>query len=465
MSAWHRLSIRTRLTAVATAVMALICTVAAVFILMAGRQAAIDYRTGDLVAEAVNAARQMRGGMSPLLVEIPTHGSFQVFNSTGAVVATSPDIAGKPPMTTLRSDVDAYATTRSCHVPAIPGKCKIIVVNPFHRPDGVWQVDMAVPDVPWYVGPQLLIPLAAGWLLLVGTTAAGVFRTVGQTLAPVSAISGKLAQITSSDLSHRVPVPKYQDELRELAETANRTLDRAESAVVRQLRFASDASHDLRNPLTAMRTQIEEALMDPREADWALTAEKLLDSVERLQALVTDLLQIARLDAGATGHRETIDLTGLVAGELGRRPRRVPIFPRLTPGVLVDGDRIGLTRLLNNLLDNAERHAESAIDVTLALDSGTAVLAVCDDGEGVPPDKREVIFQRFTRLEASRRKDAGGTGLGLPIARQLAEGHGGTLTLEDSPRGARFVLRIPGRAVPTAEHDLRPRSEGTAPAT
>ena len=124
--------------------------------------------------------------------------------------------------------------------------------------------------------------------------------------------------------------------------------------------------------------------------------------------------------------------------------------------MIVDGERIGLSRLLNNLLDNAERHAESTITVTLTLDSGTAVLEVQDDGEGISPDQRDIVFQRFTRLEASRRKDAGGTGLGLPIARQIAESHGGTLTIEDSARGARFVLRIPGSA---ARHEEdRPRT-------
>ncbi|WP_424534298.1 sensor histidine kinase [Sphaerisporangium viridialbum] len=271
----------------------------------------------------------------------------------------------------------------------------------------------------------------------------------------MSAISGKLAKITASDLGHRVPVPKYQDELRDLAETANRTLDRAQSAVEQQLRFASDASHDLRSPLTAMRTQIEEALMYPEETDWPKTATSLLDSVERLEDLVTDLLQIARLDAGISGRHDVISLTDLVRCELDRRPRRAAVLRHLTPGVIVDGERIGLTRLLNNLLDNAERHADSAITVTLTLEAGTAVLEMCDDGEGVAPDQREVIFQRFTRLEASRRKDAGGTGLGLPIARQIAEAHGGTLTIEDSPRGARFMLRIPGRAAPAADHTHR----------
>ncbi|WP_433431193.1 sensor histidine kinase [Nonomuraea sp. CA-141351] len=358
-------------------------------------------------------------------------------------------------MTTLHPDPDAFATARSCDGPVFPGRCMIVLAYPFHRYDGVWQVDMAVPDVPWYVGPGLLAAVAGGWLLLVGATAVSSYRIVGKALEPVQAISGKLAQITASDLGHRVPVPSHRDELRDLAEIANRTLDRAQSAVEQQLRFASDASHDLRNPLTAMRTRIEEVLMCPEQSDWPGTANALLESVERMQDLVGDLLQVARLDAGVTGRREAISLTDLVRCELDRLPRRVAVRHRLTPAVIVNGERIGLTRLLNNLLDNAERHAASLITVTLEFCSGTAVLEVCDDGEGIAPEQREIIFERFARLEASRVRDPGGTGLGLPIARQIAEAHGGTLAVEDSTRGARFVLRLPGKIASPPELEQR----------
>ncbi|WP_214102560.1 sensor histidine kinase [Acrocarpospora catenulata] len=447
MSWWHRRSIRTRLAVVASAVMALLCTVVAVFIVVMVRQAAVDYRTEQLFANAVILGAQMRQRV-PNPIEGGPEQAIQVFDPAGTMVSATPDMVGKPPMTNLRPDPDAYATTTSCDGGVFPHRCMIVLAYPFHREDSVWQLDIAVPDIPWYVGPKLIVPLAAGSALLVAATAAGGYRIVGKTLQPVGAISGNLAQITASDLRHRVPVPKYRDELRELAETANRTLERAQSAVEQQLRFASDASHDLRSPLTAIRTRIEEALIDPYQADWPETADALLDSVERMQALIGDLLQVARLDAGVTGRHEPIDLAELVTGELERRPAKAGLRLRLTPGVVVDGSRIELARLLNNLLDNAERHAASAVTVTLTLEAGVAVLEVCDDGEGIAPEQREAVFQRFTRLEASRARDPGGTGLGLPIARQLAQAHGGTLTVEDSPRGARFVLRLPARATP-----------------
>jgi signal transduction histidine kinase len=106
-------------------------------------------------------------------------------------------------------------------------------------------------------------------------------------------------------------------------------------------------------------------------------------------------------------------------------------------------DPARITRLLANLMDNAEHHATSQITVTVRGDERAAVMEVADDGAGIPSDAREMVFERFTRLDTARNRDAGGTGLGLAIARQIAEVHGGTLTIEDSERGARFVLRLP----------------------
>ncbi|MFB9723731.1 sensor histidine kinase [Planobispora longispora] len=297
--------------------------------------------------------------------------------------------------------------------------------------------------IPWYVHPGL-------FAFLVGTSALGVafsgisaYRTVTGALGPVNSITSELAEITSTDLGRRVPVPDAHDEIRELAQTINQALDRLEKAVERQRRFASDASHDLRSPLTAMRAQVEEALHYPEDVDWGPKAQAMLASLDRLQAIVADLLTLAKLDAAAPSARERIDLGRMVADELDRRERRVEVVRRLEPSVTVAGDPLQLARLLTNLMDNAERHATSAIMVTVSAHEGKAVLEVLDDGAGIAPAQREVVFARFTRLDAARARDAGGTGLGLPIAREIAQTHGGSLVVEDSSRGARFVLRIP----------------------
>ncbi|MCW2915645.1 MAG: Signal transduction histidine kinaselike protein, partial [Actinomycetia bacterium] len=191
------------------------------------------------------------------------------------------------------------------------------------------------------------------------------------------------------------------------------------------------------------RAQLEEALMYPQDTDWPKMTEAVLAGVDRLQAIVTDLLTLARLDARAPLTHEPTDLALLVATELDHRTYRKEIVKDLRQNVFIDCDRLRITRVLVNLLDNAERHATSKITVIVRADGPTATLEVIDDGAGIAPEQREMVFDRFTRLEASRDRDAGGTGLGLAIAREITEAHQGTLTIQDSERGARFVLCLP----------------------
>ncbi|MER6173121.1 HAMP domain-containing sensor histidine kinase [Streptosporangium sp. NPDC001681] len=314
---------------------------------------------------------------------------------------------------------------------------------------------MAAPQPPLYGNAAVLAGLIGGSLLLIATTALGTYWMMSKTLKPVCAISGKLATIRPSNLSERVPLPNHDDEFKKLAQSTNQTLERAQAAIQQQLRFASDASHDLRHPLAAMRTEIEEALMEPEETDWGETGNKLLETVERLQDLLTNLLELSRLDAGIVGQHDLLNLAVLVDGELDHRQRdrqqsKVRVVRRFSSGVMVYGERIGLERLLHNLLDNAERHARTSVTVTVEHRGDVAVLEVHDDGSGVLPEQRELVFQRFIRLQDARAKDSGGSGLGLAIARQIAEAHGGTLTIEDSSCGARFVARFPRPVGPLA---------------
>jgi Signal transduction histidine kinase len=275
--------------------------------------------------------------------------------------------------------------------------------------------------------------LMAGW----------TFRSVARTLVPVDAISAELAEINATDLSRRVPVPSNQDEIRFMAETVNATLDRLESAYEQLRRFTSDASHELRSPITAIRAQMEEALLYPDDTDWPEMTTAVLTSVDRLQALMTDLLALARLDAGESLTRTPTNLAQLVTSELNRHTYRLKVVTELDEGVSADCDPSRVTRLLAGLLANAQRHATSQITVFVRGDDATAVIEVIDDGPGIPTELRKTVFDPFTRLDTARSRQTGGTGLGLPIARKLAQAHGGSLTIEDSPRGARFVLRLP----------------------
>ncbi|QKW24313.1 HAMP domain-containing histidine kinase [Kitasatospora sp. NA04385] len=291
--------------------------------------------------------------------------------------------------------------------------------------------------------------LAVALPLLVALVALVTWRVTGRALRPVEAIRSEVAEITGHDLHRRVPVPGTGDEVSRLAVTVNSTLDRLEDAGQRQRRFIADASHELRSPIAVLRTQLEVALAHPDPELWPeLLADALQDTV-RLQDLAADLLLLARLDAADPVATELLDLDVLFADVLDARPAdRVPVRAELADGARVLGNRTWLTRMLTNLVDNAQRYADRRIEVQLAVEDDEVVLEVRDDGPGIPEPDRERVFERFTRLDDARSRELGGAGLGLAIARDLAEHHGGTLAAAEHPYGARLVARLPSAGPP-----------------
>ncbi|TMR25579.1 HAMP domain-containing histidine kinase [Nonomuraea turkmeniaca] len=276
-----------------------------------------------------------------------------------------------------------------------------------------------------------LLPGVPAVLLVV---AAMTWFSVGRALAPVAAIRAKVAHITARDLHQRVPVPRSKDEIAALATTVNGTLDRLETAVETHKRFVADAAHELRSPIATLRARLE--LAEPSE----LTREALAD-IERLQSLAADLLMLAKLDAGEPLRTAELDL-GQVAAEESLRVRRRPevrVELDIEPDVVMKGSRAHLDRLVTNLTDNAVRHAASTVCVRVHAETDEAVLEVLDDGPGIPFEQREAVFDRFTRLDEARARDAGGAGLGLPIARDIATLHQGSLVYA----GGGFVARFP----------------------
>jgi signal transduction histidine kinase len=198
-----------------------------------------------------------------------------------------------------------------------------------------------------------------------------------------------------------------------------------------------------------MRAELEVDAAHPESADSEATATSVLAETVGVQRLVDDLLLLARGDAGALAalRREPVDLDDIVDTVVGnlRRAGERRIDTRGVQPVQVAADRAQLERLVGNLLDNAVRHARDRVGVTLTpTPGGGAELTVADDGPGIPPADRDRVFERFTRLDDSRSAAGGGAGLGLAIARDIAERHGGTLTLDvGGPAGARFVLTLP----------------------
>ncbi|MEU0849750.1 HAMP domain-containing sensor histidine kinase [Streptomyces flaveolus] len=283
-----------------------------------------------------------------------------------------------------------------------------------------------------------LTVMLIGFPALLAVVAWVTWLVTRRALRPVEGIRREMAAITASeDLARRVPVPDTHDEIARLASTTNETLAALESSVERQRRFVADASHELRSPIASLRTQLEVAAAHPELLD----LDGAVEDTVRLQRLAADLLLLARLDAGERPADAQVDLAVLARAQA---QGRAGVGVRAEDAVAVAGSRGQLERVLANLLDNAQRHARSAVEVSVRRDGGVAVAAVADDGEGVPPADRERIFERFVRLDAARSRDDGGAGLGLAIARDVAVRHGGTLTVRDAPAGgALFELRLP----------------------
>jgi signal transduction histidine kinase len=270
---------------------------------------------------------------------------------------------------------------------------------------------------------------------------------VGRTLEPVEAIRAEVADIGSEDLHRRVPLPNTRDEIDDLAKTMNQMLERLEISSDRQRRFVSDASHELRTPLTRIRSELELTLASAPDAATSAALGSMLIEVVEMQAIVEDLLYLARSDAGPTeAQTREVDLDDILLREseqvVAGSALRVDVSGVSAASVM--GDIGGLSRAVRNLADNAVRHATSTIRFTLRERDGWAELTVGDDGPGIPEEDAELVFERFGRLDMARSADDGGSGLGLAIAREIVTAHGGDLRLVNPGEpGAVFEMRLP----------------------
>ena len=366
----------------------------------------------------------------------------------GTVVAASANVAGEPPVAAVTS-TDGVALRTVDGLPHEDGRFRL--ASTAVEDEGVSRVILVagtLDDIDDSIA-TLVRSLLLAVPVVVIALAFALWWLVGRTLRPVEAIRSQVAAIGGSDLDRRVPVPPGDDEIARLARTMNGMLDRVAESARRQQRFLADASHELRSPLTRVRTELEVDLAHPEGADPLATHRSVLAETVGLQRLTDDLLLLARGDAGAALplRSELVDLDDLVL-RVARRlqaDERVAVDLAGVSAAQVHGDPDHLLRLVGNLADNAVRHAHHTVRLALVEEGGWAVLTVADDGPGVPPEDRERIFERFARVDGARRAADGGAGLGLAIARDIATRHGGILELADDPlgRGTRFVLRLP----------------------
>jgi signal transduction histidine kinase len=298
------------------------------------------------------------------------------------------------------------------------------------------------------IGVPFLLVLACGTVWLV----------VGRALRPVEQIRGAVTAITSAGLSLRVPEPGTDDEIGRLASTMNDMLARLEDSAVRQRRFVADASHELRSPLTAIRTGLEVGLSHPDRAPWPEIAGRAVRQSQRLEQLIAELLVLAKADAHQlAARRQPVDLAALLADLAAATPAPgVSIGLSVAPGTATAGNPEDLSRMFRNLLDNAVRYARHRVLVTAAARPEGIVVEIADDGPGIPEEERERVFGRFVRLDASREQASGSAGLGLAIAQEIATAHGATIVLTEAPGGGtRAVVTVGGTAGAAAETTIR----------
>lgn len=441
-------SVRARMTVLATLVAVIAVGISAVALLVVLRHSL--ERAGDDAAKtrAQDLAALATTGTLPRLLTVPNDEDLaQVVDASGAVLAGSTGHTGRA-IATFAPEGRAPVVRM---VRDVPDDNELIDFR-------VWAQRARTPDGPVtvYVGTSLesvneTIATVRRVLLLIlppllALLAVASWVLVGRALRPVEAIRAEVADISGRALDRRVPVPPRRDEIGRLASTMNEMLDRLQAASERQRKFVGDASHELQSPIAALRTQLEVAIAQPATTDWAATSSDLLAESRHMERLVRDLLFLARSD-GEEGVRriEPVDLDDIVLEEATRlrSTAQVRVDASGVSAAPLSGNRDELTRLVRNLLENAEHHAESRVRIRLSAEGREIILMVEDDGPGVPPAERERIFQRFTRLDEARSRNNGGTGLGLAIVKEITERHGGTVCVENAATGARFAVRLP----------------------
>ena len=449
---------RARTTVVATAVVAVVLVGA-----VAGLASAVERTlTSRLQAEGaavVDAAiHRLRAGMAP---PEALEGALQSTRSSGAADEMSTYVAildrdGHPvfgsgffTMPGMMEDGEGVTTTGP----------------PWGTPSvRVGSAELTVAQQSVEVGGELLLVVAASPLAEVVRSVEAIIRTsmvgvpllvvlvggvtwtvTGRTLRPIERIRTEVEELSSRTLDRRVPVPDSDDEVARLAITMNGMLARLEAAAARQREFISDASHELRSPVAAIRAELEVALAHPSGSTLQHVATGVLDETGRIERIVADLLLLARLDEGVAPAAGTVDL-GRIIRAAADHVGDIAVAVDVADGVLVTGSESELASVVRNLVDNAVRHAVSAIAMTATARDGTVVLTVDDDGPGIPPADRERVFQRFTRLEPARGRADGGVGLGLAVVDRVVRHHRGAVTVGVSPRGgARFEVVLPER--------------------
>jgi signal transduction histidine kinase len=440
-------TVRTRTTLVTVGVVGVALAITGVVLVVALRDSLTDGVRTAIELRATDLTETLERGVAPqdLVIEQEEDLIVQVFDQSGRVVRASPRSATEPIVAPRAGRVETVEDVR-----LEEERSKVLTFIEEADIDGGGQYLVLVgrsleqvDDSTDLVTTLLLVgfPLL---LLLAGGTA---WWLAGRALAPVESIRSEVAEISAAELHRRVPEPPGDDEIARLARTMNGMLTRLDDAQTRQRRFVSDASHELRSPVTTIRQHAEVAQAHPANTSVDDLAGTVLAEDLRLERLVDDLLWLARADEHrARPAPAPVDLDDLVLEEATRLrgSYRVAVDTAAVSGGQVLGDREQLRHMLRNLGDNAARHSGGSVALSVAERDGHVVLCVDDDGPGIPVEARSRVFERFARLDDARSRDVGGSGLGLAIVSEIVAAHDGTVSAGDAPiGGARPEVSLP----------------------
>ena len=445
-------SVRVRITVVAVVATGVAVLLAASW-LSSSVETSLKSRLHDAAYARLDGVRAaLQEGRSPadLDLAVLAAGAYVQVIANGHVIAATPGMGRLPPLYTLNAQGDVVRLDPSSAVGVPPGSLTL-TQEQVDGPAGHFSILAASSlDTVQRSVDAVKEGLEVAFPLLVGAVGLLVWFLTGRALRPVESIRSEVEAISGSTLDRRVPVPRTGDEVSRLAETMNAMLDRLQDASTRQQRFVADASHELRSPVAAIRTELEVAQRTAGPEEWPVVASRLLAEEARLEATISDLLLLASLDEGAgSSEHVPIDLSELVVEEARRRvPDRAGVHLEVDAArpAIVHGSRTQLNRAVVNLLDNAGRHARATVRLAVHERDDRVRLLVDDDGPGIPEADRERVFERFTRLDEHRTRSgtSGGSGLGLSLVRRIAQLHDGTAVVDTAPLGgARVVIDLP----------------------
>jgi two-component system, OmpR family, sensor kinase len=314
-------------------------------------------------------------------------------------------------------------------------------IGTFRVADPLTSVDQALASL-----RNRFIAVGLGALLLSAVIAIWLANLITRPLRRMAAVA---SEVDSGDLTHRIDY-SGDDEVGVLADSFNHMMDRLEEGFRLQRDFVSDASHELRSPLTVLRGRIEQLADHSGDREVVVAeAAQLMREVRRMERLTDDMLTLAKAERGGLVQPRRMPLDDFVEDLRRDLPllgeRRYSVESSIHGELEADPDR--LAQVLRNLVANAVRHtvAEGHIVISIGSENGSAVFAVKDDGTGIEPDQLDRIFDRFHRTDEGRSRAEGGSGLGLAIAQAIVEAHGGTISASSRPgQGATIRFRIPG---------------------